>query len=90
MPDQQRQPRRSTISRQTGLDGACSPARTAVAAYGPEQAGVPDTPGHRRNEQDGLVIDQNLPDNLPILSAEIDLLRLYFADLLDDVLKAPK
>jgi hypothetical protein len=46
-------------------------------------------PVRQRHEGNGLVIDHDLPDQLPILPAEIDLFRLYFADLLDDALKAP-
>jgi hypothetical protein len=46
-------------------------------------------PVRQRHEGNGLVIDHDLPDQLPILPAEIDLFRLYFADLLDEALKAP-
>jgi hypothetical protein len=48
-----------------------------------------NAPVRHRHECNGLAIDHDLPDQLPILPAEIYLFRLYFADLLDDALKAP-
>ena len=60
-----------------------------AAESGPAMACESVAPIHQRHECNGLVIDHDLPDQLPILPAEIDLFRLYFADLLDDALKAP-
>ena len=48
----------------------------------------PIDPSYKRFERDGIVILSNLPDNLPILPAEIKLLEMYFSDLIDDALKA--
>jgi hypothetical protein len=36
-----------------------------------------------------LHLDHDLPDHLPILPDEIDLLGRYFADLIEQALKAP-
>jgi hypothetical protein len=60
-----------------------------AAESGPATARASGVPVRQRHEGNGLVIDHDLPDQLPILPAEIDLFRLYFADLLDDALKAP-
>ena len=38
---------------------------------------------------DGLLVRSDLPDSLPVLLGEENLLRIYFADLIEDVLKAP-
>jgi hypothetical protein len=60
-----------------------------AAESGPASPCASGMPVRQRHEGNGLVIDHDLPDQLPILPAEIDILRLYFADLLDSALKAP-
>jgi hypothetical protein len=52
---------------------------------------VCSTPKHLRQsiECGGIVLDHDLPDQLPILPAEIDLLGRYFADVIEQALKAP-
>lgn len=44
--------------------------------------------GSRRTRIDERSLSSHLPDLLPVLPAESDLLRIYFADLIADVLKA--
>ena len=60
-----------------------------AAESGPATACESVAPIRQRHECNGLVIDHDLPDQIPILPVEIDLFRLYFADLLNDALKAP-
>ena len=51
---------------------------------------VCSTPKLRRQriECGGIVLDHDLPDHLPILPDEINLLGHYFADLIEQALKA--
>jgi hypothetical protein len=60
-----------------------------AAESGPETTYASGALVRKRHEGDGLVIYHDLPDQLPILPAEIELLRRYFADLIEQALKAP-
>jgi hypothetical protein len=61
-----------------------------AAESGREPARARSTPRCQRLECEGFVLEHNLPDQFPILPTEIELLRLYFGDLIDQALKAPK
>ena len=58
-------------------------ARAAALDVSPSPTAAPK-PGIRNDE---WTLSSNLPDQLPILRAESDLVRIYFADLIATVLK---
>ena len=58
-------------------------ARAAAVEVTPSHAPTP-RPGIRNDER---TLSSNLPDHLPILREENDLVRIYFADLIATVLK---
>jgi hypothetical protein len=58
-------------------------ARAAVQQVSPSPTPTP-RPGIRNDE---WTLSSNLPDQLPVLHEESDLVRIYFADLINAVLK---
>jgi hypothetical protein len=64
------------------------PLQKPAASRLPAQADVDRQAGRRRPRIDERSLSSNLPDLLPVLPGEKDLVRIYFADLLADVLKA--
>lgn len=65
-------------------DQRTPPPSTETPAAAP---GAASGPTYRRVELDGLVIETDLPDNIPVMAAEMDLFELYFADLIDAILQ---
>ena len=69
-----------------------SPQRPAAARKRARVAAVEVMPFHAPTPRPGVRNDKwtltsNLPDQLPVLHEESDLVRLYFADLINAVLK---
>jgi hypothetical protein len=73
------------------MDAPSSPHQPVETTANGGPDAVCSTTKHRRQriECGGIVLDHDLPDQLPILPAEIDLLSRYFADLIEQALKAP-
>lgn len=73
------------------MDAPSSPQPSAETTANSGVDALCSTPNHHRQriECGGIVLDHDLPDQLPILPAEIDLLSRYFTDLIEQALKAP-
>jgi hypothetical protein len=70
----------------------CVPAGVAVAVpldfYDYARASVPHPRRNRRVEVWQPLITDDLPDRIPIIEVELDILEAHFADLLDELFGA--
>lgn len=66
----------------------CLPLSKPATPYLPVQADAGQQAAKRKPRIDERLLSSSLPDLLPVLPGESDLLRIYFADLIADVLKA--
>jgi hypothetical protein len=63
------------------------PLRKPAASCLLEKADAGQQAGKRKTRIDEHSLSSNLPDPLPVLPGESDLVRIYFADLIASVLK---
>lgn len=74
---------KSSAARAKRCPSLSKPANSPLLA----QADVDQQAGKSKPKIDERSLSSNLPDPLPVLPGESDLMRIYFADLIADVLK---